>query len=1060
MSIRALDPKVVSRIAAGEVINSPSNAIKEILENSIDAGATRITVEVERGGYNLIKVIDNGCGIKYEDLPIACRAHTTSKLQDYSDLQKINTFGFRGEALHSISCVTHLKIITKTENDPVGSVANYLDGEMIGHVGHIAYPVGTTIEARDLFYNYPLRLQGIKPTAESRKISDIISKYSIIHPQISFTVKSDHKETLVTYGNASSSESVLRLIFGIDDINFFRLNFELPGNVYVEVFMSETNTKVKKKANALFINGRLVKNQTLQKGLEEIYGSSLPFSFITLTMPSQNVDVNVHPKKEKVQFLGEKEIVEGICERVNKIIAEHSNKTQNNSAFSIHQATKTNKSKKMIKNQTIISAFSEIPEKKTKETEIEEEEMEKQIIEKELQNHPQQILNLENPENGENLENINQNNLVLLNNQSPNNNQNLTMNQTPQISQADAGISQQINTSFSLEYSNSHINSIPTSTKVIFPSNNEIVLNKDNENEKRKEQLDQNQNITKNVIHSQSQKASTIQTNLFSAFNPPNKSNETEVSFSKAPISKKTHENLDNISSFSQNPSKLNKDTILTSNNSEYIRNLTSSVTNKDRKKSFLDDDDDDDDINITSSNIYSNLISNEKSSHSHKNKSSNYDSDDEKEMLKNRNIMNALMTLTKSTETPTKKSLGFDFSSLANKINNKNDDQPLNEPTSQFLSHVNEQQLTNNKTTESNNELNTKLNLEKDERDIVVQFGQKIEEIKSKKDEIIQEIPIIDPILDDNDVITDLPGFAPSLQQKAKESIEKRQNLSPEKGKKKVNVFDDLKYEPKRSPKRINNSIKDPKLQTLEDLFKNTEPATKRPFRVIKLESILSLRKLREEIYDHQLKTLYQSMEFIGFLGTKSVIFAANGNLHIFNVFGMMKDLLYHKFLELFANFPAFNVEIDINQLEFNDDSIRDQIKEILGDERTNKMLLDYFSISYQNGCIKAMPDVVRGYRPSLSSFPFFLERLATVVNWESEIECFDGLIHELACLYSIIPNDESEKKLSENLKLQFKAVIVPEFTNACYLPSSDLRSEGVLSSLSIVDGNVINVF
>ena len=360
--IRPLDPRVVSRIAAGEVINSPSNAIKEIVENSIDAKSSKIIIEIERGGIDLIRVSDDGCGISKSDLPIACKAHTTSKLCEFSDLQKISTFGFRGEALHSISCVSHLKITTKTENDPIGSYANYVEGELDGNIGYAACTKGTIIEAKNLFYNYPLRLNGIKPRAESNKITDIVSKYAVIHPQISFIVRCDKKETLMTYGGNSTSETVMKLIFGLNNINFFRLSFDINNQVFVHLFMSEINTKVKKRANALFINERLVKNQTLQKRMEEVYGSSsIPFSFITLKMPPENVDVNVHPKKERVQFLGENEIVEEICEHINEEINNNSNNAQKK--FPIKQKENIFLNPKLplkpTNNQSIITAFSE-----------------------------------------------------------------------------------------------------------------------------------------------------------------------------------------------------------------------------------------------------------------------------------------------------------------------------------------------------------------------------------------------------------------------------------------------------------------------------------------------------------------------------------------------------------------------------------------------------------------------------------------------------------------------------------------------------------------------------
>ena len=321
--ILALDQKVINRIAAGEIITSPSNVVKELLENSIDANSTRIQVTLERGGYTSISIQDDGCGISREDLPIACRRHTTSKLKDFAGLANIATFGFRGEALYSISCVSHLKIVTKTEFDEYASVAEYADGELAGEIGAQAGNLGTIIEARNLFYNYPLRLKSVKPNAEARVISDIVAKYAVIHPNIAFVVVCDRKETVRTYGN-STNEGVLHLVYGVDlERSCIRMNFGLPGKVFVMMFMNSPYQKGSKRVSALFINGRLVENDALKKGIEEVYGNlALTFSFVMLSMPQQNIDVNIHPAKKIVKFLGEKEIVETICEKLSAALKE------------------------------------------------------------------------------------------------------------------------------------------------------------------------------------------------------------------------------------------------------------------------------------------------------------------------------------------------------------------------------------------------------------------------------------------------------------------------------------------------------------------------------------------------------------------------------------------------------------------------------------------------------------------------------------------------------------------------------------------------------------------
>lgn len=326
-TIVALDPNVVNRIAAGEAITSPENAVKELLENSIDAGSTLISIRIEHGGYSMIKISDNGSGINRSDLCIACRRHTTSKLKDYNDLANIGTFGFRGEALFSISCVSHLKIITKTKEDEVGSIASFKNGEVEGKIEDLASTNGTVVEAKDLFYNYPVRLKGIKPNSSSRNISEIVAKYAVINPELGFSLFVDKKETVRTFGK-SNCESVLKLLFGVEaNETFFKLTFDVNNNVSVGMYLNNPFYPQPKHTNALFINGRLVANDRLKKGIEEVYNlcpasSSAPFYFVIITMPPQNVDVNVHPSKKVVCFLDEKEIIEEICKKVKKALDE------------------------------------------------------------------------------------------------------------------------------------------------------------------------------------------------------------------------------------------------------------------------------------------------------------------------------------------------------------------------------------------------------------------------------------------------------------------------------------------------------------------------------------------------------------------------------------------------------------------------------------------------------------------------------------------------------------------------------------------------------------------
>ena len=188
--IKKLDEVVVNRIAAGEVIQRPANALKEMLENSLDASSTQITVTVKGGGLKILQIQDNGTGIRKEDLDIVAERFTTSKLREFSDLTSISTYGFRGEALASISHVAHLSILTKTRQSPCGFKCEYKDGKPVSGPLPLASNQGTTITVEELFYNVPTRRAALRSNAEDHnKISDVVSKYAIHNSGVGFTFK-------------------------------------------------------------------------------------------------------------------------------------------------------------------------------------------------------------------------------------------------------------------------------------------------------------------------------------------------------------------------------------------------------------------------------------------------------------------------------------------------------------------------------------------------------------------------------------------------------------------------------------------------------------------------------------------------------------------------------------------------------------------------------------------------------------------------------------------------------------------------------------------------------
>ncbi|XP_033914431.3 DNA mismatch repair protein Mlh1-like [Acipenser ruthenus] len=335
--IRRLDETVVNRIAAGEVIQRPANAIKEMIENCLDAKSTSIHVTVKDGGLKLIQIQDNGTGIRKEDMEIVCERFTTSKLQKFEDLTAISTYGFRGEALASVSHVAHVTITTKTADGKCAYRASYCDGKLKAPPKPCAGNQGTQITVEDLFYNVSTRRKALKSASEEyAKIVEIISRYAIHNSGKSFAVKK-HGETVAdvrTLPNASTVDNI-RAIFGnavcrelievgCEDSN---LAFNVKG------YVSNANYSVKKCIFLLFINHRLVESSALKKAIEAVYAAYLPknthpFLYLSLEIAPHNIDVNVHPTKHEVHFLHEDSIVESVQKHIeSKLLGSNSSRT-------------------------------------------------------------------------------------------------------------------------------------------------------------------------------------------------------------------------------------------------------------------------------------------------------------------------------------------------------------------------------------------------------------------------------------------------------------------------------------------------------------------------------------------------------------------------------------------------------------------------------------------------------------------------------------------------------------------------------------------------------------
>ena len=343
-TIKKLDEAVVNRIAAGEVIQRPANALKEMIENSLDAKSTSITVTVKSGGLKLLQIQDNGCGIRKDDMDIVCERFTTSKLTKFEDLSSIATYGFRGEALASISHVAHVTITTRTAQSSCGYKASYSDGKLVSpRPGMSADPKpcagnkGTQITVEDLFYNVSTRRKALKsPGEEFAKIADVVSKYAIHNSGVAFTLKKqgENMAAVRTASGASILDNI-RTIYGTTvarellEVNCENQRFAFKMQGYI----SNANYSVKKLQFLLFINHRLVDSSAMRKAIESLYEAYLPknshpFVYLSLEISPSNVDVNVHPTKHEVHFLHEDSIIEAIQQTFEeKLLGANSSRT-------------------------------------------------------------------------------------------------------------------------------------------------------------------------------------------------------------------------------------------------------------------------------------------------------------------------------------------------------------------------------------------------------------------------------------------------------------------------------------------------------------------------------------------------------------------------------------------------------------------------------------------------------------------------------------------------------------------------------------------------------------
>lgn len=315
--INVLPKSVAELIAAGEVVERPSSAVKELIENSIDAGSSHITVEIKNGGVKYVRVTDNGCGIGKEDVRTAFISHATSKIRSGEDLDAIFTLGFRGEALPSIAAVSKLSLLTKTADEEIGTMIEIEGGEEISF-DDAGCPDGTTIIIRDLFFNTPARMKFLKKDmTEGTYVSDIVCKTAISHPKIRFTLIKDGKTVLNTPGNGKLLDTVYS-VFG-KEVSEALIPVQYEYNsIKVNGFISRPlNNRPNRNMQYCYVNGRYVRVPVAAAALDEAYKNRImvgkfPMCFLFMEIPAGKIDVNVHPAKTEIRFSEDSKVFEAI----------------------------------------------------------------------------------------------------------------------------------------------------------------------------------------------------------------------------------------------------------------------------------------------------------------------------------------------------------------------------------------------------------------------------------------------------------------------------------------------------------------------------------------------------------------------------------------------------------------------------------------------------------------------------------------------------------------------------------------------------------------------------
>ena len=328
--VHRLDSSTINKIAAGEVLERPASCVKELVENAIDAGATRIEVEIQSGGKSFIRVTDNGIGMNMEDACLSICRHATSKISNADDLNGINTLGFRGEALPSIMSVSNFSIRTRTEDSELGTSLK-LNGGLDQEVQEVGCPVGTTVQVQDLFFNTPARKKFLKTNnTEGAKIHDFIVKLALSRPSIAFKFINGNRNDINTPGSGSLFDTITS-IYGSDvanellEVDFTDVDDQ---NFHIRGYISKPNLiKSYRSWQTFIVNGRVISNRIIARAVDDAYRSLIPKSgyplaILVFDIPAQSIDVNVHPQKTEIRFEDEGKLYQTTFASINQSIDE------------------------------------------------------------------------------------------------------------------------------------------------------------------------------------------------------------------------------------------------------------------------------------------------------------------------------------------------------------------------------------------------------------------------------------------------------------------------------------------------------------------------------------------------------------------------------------------------------------------------------------------------------------------------------------------------------------------------------------------------------------------